>query len=65
MNCSQLLEPRAKTNWERSTPSIRDMGEKFSELRSALRPWGQSGPSSVGSADPILAQKPLSPVRSR
>ena len=65
MNCSQLLEPRAKTNWERSTSSARDLGEKLSELRSVLRPWGQPRPAMSSSTDPIFAQKPMSPARSR
>jgi hypothetical protein len=64
MNCSQLLEPRAKTNWEKSTPSIRNLGDKLNEFRSALRPWGQQGQLAPSPAGQSLAQKSMSPARS-
>jgi hypothetical protein len=63
MNCSQLLEKRATTNWERSTPSPREVRENLSELRSQPRPWGMSRPSAASSAERTFSQRPFSSVR--
>jgi hypothetical protein len=63
MNCSQLLERRATTNWERATPSLRDRRENMIELQSAPRPWGLSRSAGSSPADRIFAQKPAFPTR--
>jgi hypothetical protein len=63
MNCSQLLERRATTNWERSTPSLRERRENLNELQSAPRPWGLSRSTAASPADRIFSQKPAFPPR--
>lgn len=65
MNCSQLLDRRTTTNWEKSASTFRHLTERLSELGSAIRPWVQSAPSASSSPDRILAQKPMTSVRSR
>jgi hypothetical protein len=65
MNCSQLLDRRATTNWEKSASTFRNLTERLSELGSAIRPWVQPTPSDPSPADRIFSQKPMSPARSR
>jgi hypothetical protein len=63
MNCSQLLERRATTNWEKSASSLRNLEAHLNELRPESRPWGVSRPTVSSSSDRILAQRPASSAR--
>jgi hypothetical protein len=65
MNCSQLLDRRATTKWEKPTSTFRHLTERLSELGSAIRPWVRSMPSDPSSPERIFTQKPMSPARSR
>lgn len=54
MNCSQLLDRRSNTNWERPTPTLRDLTEdlvraeeepgrwnavRFASMAETFAPW--------------------------
>lgn len=47
MNCSQLLERRAHTNWEKPVPAVRDSGENPSARESEPGRWNALRFSSV------------------
>lgn len=65
MNCSQLLDRRASTNWEKSASTFRHLTERLSELGSAIRPWVQPVSSDSSPSERIFTQKPMTPARSR
>jgi len=62
MNCSQLLERRATTNWEKSASPLQKLEAHLSQLRSETRPWGLSKPS-TSSIDRNFSPRPISPAR--
>lgn len=62
MNCSQLLERKALTNWEKSASSLQKLEARLNELRSEVRPWGLSRPSAQPS-DRNFSQRPMSTAR--
>lgn len=63
MNCSQLLERRATTNWEKSASSLRNLEAHLNELRPESRPWAIARPSVSSSSDRALPQRPVSTPR--
>jgi hypothetical protein len=63
MNCSQLLERRAITNWERSTQSLKNQAENQAEVRSEPRPWGPAKTSGAISSDRFFTHTAFSPTR--
>jgi hypothetical protein len=62
MNCSQLLERRATTNWEKPAASLQKLEAHLNELRSESRPWGLLRPATQ-SPDRNFSQAPISPAR--
>jgi hypothetical protein len=48
MNCSQLLEKRATTNWEKSAPAHRDLSESSGPQASDSYRWVAVRSSSIG-----------------
>jgi hypothetical protein len=48
MNCSQLLEKRATTNWEKSAPAHRDLSENLDPQTSDSYRWVAVRYSSMG-----------------
>jgi hypothetical protein len=65
MNCSQLLDRRATTNWEKSASTFRHLTERLSELGSAIRPWVQPLSPDSSPSDSNFTQKPMTSARSR
>jgi len=47
MNCSQLLERRAHTNWEKPAEAVRDPGENRAARESETARWSAVRFSSV------------------
>jgi hypothetical protein len=48
MNCSQLLEKRITTNWEKAAPSHREFGENSGPRASDSYRWVAVRSSSIG-----------------
>ena len=63
MNCSQLLERRAITNWERTTQALKNQAQNQAEVRSEPRPWGPVKNSGSISADRFFTHSAMSPTR--
>jgi hypothetical protein len=63
MNCSQLLERRAITNWERTTQSLKNQAQNQAEVRSEPRPWGSVKNSGSTSADRFFTHPAMPPTR--
>jgi len=67
MNCSQILERKAKTNWEKAAFSPESLEAKLDEIRAESRLWAalktSASPSSPRHLDRDLAQTPVSSPR--
>jgi hypothetical protein len=63
MNCSQLLERKATTNWEKSASSHRGLEAHPDGLRSETRPWGLPRAANSSPSERVLVQRPVVPAR--
>jgi len=67
MNCSQLLERKAATNWEKSAFSPQSLEAKLNEIRAESRLWAalksSSSPPASRRVDGAPDQTPVSPPR--
>jgi hypothetical protein len=48
MNCSQLLEKRVTTNWERPAKALQDMHEDLAPQANDMHRWGALRYASTG-----------------
>jgi len=67
MNCSQLLERKSTTNWEKPAFSPQSLEAKLDEIRAESRLWAALKPSPTPSnsrqLDQAPAQTPVSTPR--
>ncbi len=64
MNCSQLLERKAATNWEKSAFTPQSLEAKLNEIRSESQLWAALRPSpSNERSDRTLPQTPFATPR--
>jgi len=52
MNCSQLLERKAATNWEKPAFSPQSLEVKLNEIRAESRMWAALKPAAPTQASP-------------